>query len=88
MSQVDVAQSPFRRRRWKQSHNPSGRNVPQCQRGESAEAYERRIGGNFEALRSKLSGLETNQNLMTYDNVRIAVVQGNQGDAVGLAAAT
>lgn len=52
------------------------------QRGESAEGYERRIGGNFEALRSKLSGLETDQNLVTYDNVRVAVVQGNQSAQV------
>lgn len=55
------------------AYTPEGR-----QRGESAEAYEQRIGGNFESLRSKLSGLEADQNLVTYDNIRIAVVQGNQ----------
>lgn len=52
------------------------------QRGESPDAYERRIGGNFETLRAKLSGLGTDQNLVTYDNVRVAVVQGNQGAQV------
>ncbi|HNR36229.1 MAG TPA: hypothetical protein PKO36_13690 [Candidatus Hydrogenedentes bacterium] len=52
------------------------------QRGESPEAYERRIGGNFEALRSKLGGLEADQNLVTYDNVRVSVIQGHQGAQV------
>ena len=52
------------------------------QRGESAEAYARRIDGNFEQLRSKLSGIETDQNLVTYDNVGIEVVRGDQHSQV------
>ncbi len=48
------------------------------QRGESAEAYAKRIEGNFDQLRSKLSGLETDQNLVTYDNVAIEMVRGDQ----------
>ncbi|MCC6697974.1 MAG: hypothetical protein IT365_20280 [Candidatus Hydrogenedentes bacterium] len=48
------------------------------QRGESAEAYEKRINGNFDSLREKLSGLKVDQNLVTYDNVQIDVIHGNQ----------
>lgn len=48
------------------------------QRGESVEAYERRIRGNFDQLRAKLSGLETDQNLVTYDNVSISLLRGDQ----------
>ncbi len=47
-------------------------------RGESAEAYEQRIGSNFEHLRDKLSGLEADQNLVTYDNVCVEVLRGDQ----------
>lgn len=48
------------------------------QRGESAEAYQARVGANFEELRKRLSGLETDQNLVTYDNVKISLVRGDQ----------
>jgi hypothetical protein len=48
------------------------------ERGESPEAYLKRIGDNFEQLRSKLSGLETDQNLVTYDNVSVSLVRGDQ----------
>jgi hypothetical protein len=48
------------------------------QRGESAEAYAERIGGNFDQLRAKLSGLETDQNLVTYDNVSVGMLRGDQ----------
>lgn len=48
------------------------------QRGESAEAYEARIGQNFEQLRDRLSGLETDQNLVTYDNVDVELIRGDQ----------
>jgi hypothetical protein len=52
------------------------------QRGESVEAYSRRIEGNFEQLRTKLGGLQTDQNLVTYDNVAIEVVRGDQHSQV------
>ena len=48
------------------------------QRGESVEAYQARVAGNLEGLRSKLSGLETDQNLVTYDNVKVSVLRGEQ----------
>ena len=46
-------------------------------RGESPEAYTARIGSTFDKLRDKLSGLESDQNLVTYDNVSVELVQGN-----------
>lgn len=49
------------------------------QRSESAEAYQSRIGANFNDLRSRLANLETDQNLVTYDNVKISLVRGDQG---------
>lgn len=48
------------------------------QRGETAESYERRIASNFDQLRDKLSGLEADQNLITYDNVSVSLVRGDQ----------
>ncbi len=48
------------------------------QRGESAEAYRERMAGNLESLRSRLSGLETDQNLVTYDNVKVSLLRGDQ----------
>jgi hypothetical protein len=52
------------------------------QRGESMDAYSRRIDGSFDELRRRLSGLETDQNLVTYDNVAIEVVRGDQHSQV------
>ena len=48
------------------------------QRGESLEAYRQRVAGDLEALQGKLSGLQPDQNLVTYDNVKVSLVQGNQ----------
>lgn len=48
------------------------------QRGESAERYQERIAGNFGALRDRLSNLETDQNFVTYDNIRLAMLGGEQ----------
>lgn len=48
------------------------------QRGESEEAYRARTAANLEALRDRLSGVETDQNLITYDNVKISLVRGDQ----------
>lgn len=47
-------------------------------RGETADAYRERIEETFNTLRDRLSGLEADQNLVTYDNVRIDLVQGDQ----------
>ena len=52
------------------------------QRGESVEKYQERMAGNLEALRSKLSGLETDQNLVTYDNVNVSLIRGDQRSQV------
>jgi hypothetical protein len=46
-------------------------------RGESPEAYQARIETNFEDLRKRLSRLETDQNLVTYNDVSIDLIQGN-----------
>lgn len=47
------------------------------QRGESAEAYERRISANFDHLRDRLSGLEADQNFITYDNIEMSLLRGD-----------
>jgi len=52
------------------------------QRGESAEAYGQRVQGNFEELRNKLSGLQADQNLVTYDNVGVDLLRGDQRSQV------
>lgn len=46
------------------------------QRGESPEAYAARVDTSFRQLRDKLSGLEADQNLVTYDNVDITLLRG------------
>jgi len=51
-------------------------------RGESAEAYEQRVSQSFEQLRQKLDGLETDQNLVTYDNVSVEILRGDQRSQV------
>lgn len=52
------------------------------ERGESPENYRTRIEGNFKHLRDKLSGLETDQNLITYDNVAVDLIRGDQRSLV------
>ena len=52
------------------------------QRGESASGYAERVAGEFEDLRSKLSGLDTDQNLVTYDNVSVDLIRGDQHSQV------
>jgi len=48
------------------------------QRGESGEAYRDRMAGNLRLLSEKLSGLQTDQNLVTYDNVKVSLLKGDQ----------
>jgi len=52
------------------------------QRGESVQAYTERVAANFADLRAKLKGLATDQNLVTYDNVQVEVVRGDQHSQV------
>ncbi len=51
-------------------------------RGETQEAYEARVGTNFEQLRSRLNDLEADQNLVTYDNVSVDLIKGDQRSQV------
>ncbi|MFO7974869.1 MAG: hypothetical protein R6V12_09570 [Candidatus Hydrogenedentota bacterium] len=51
-------------------------------RGESVEAYHARIEANFENLRSKLNNIETDQNLVTFDNVSVSLIRGDQRSQV------
>jgi len=46
--------------------------------GESIEAYEQRVNGSFKQLCDKLAGMETDQNIITHDNVGISIVRGDQ----------
>ncbi len=52
------------------------------QRGESVDAYHKRIETNFAELRAKLNTLETDQNLVTFDNVSVSLVRGDQRSQV------
>jgi hypothetical protein len=47
------------------------------QRGEAPEAYKERVDGTFNELRDTLSGLDADQNLVTYDNIAVKLVQGS-----------
>lgn len=48
------------------------------QRGESQDAYQARMSSTLEQLRERLTGLEADQNLVTYDNVKIDLLRGDQ----------
>lgn len=47
-------------------------------RGEAQEAYRDRIERNLTALRDRLNGLDSDQNLITYDNVAVDLIRGDQ----------
>lgn len=47
-------------------------------RGESQEAFRARMDENLRAVRDSLTGLETDQNLVTMDNVSVAMLRGEQ----------
>lgn len=51
-------------------------------RGEAEDAYRQRLEGNVASLRNSLSHLDTDQNLVTYDNVKISVLRGDQQSQV------
>ena len=48
------------------------------QRGETVEAYQARMASNLGALSERMSGLQTDQNLVTFDNVEVALLKGDQ----------
>jgi hypothetical protein len=47
-------------------------------RSENVEAYQERMRANLNALRDKLAGIEADQNLVTYDNVKVSMLRGDQ----------
>ena len=47
-------------------------------RGESVEDFQARMRANLAELRDKLTRLETDQNLVTHDNVKISLLRGDQ----------
>ncbi|MFM1920474.1 MAG: hypothetical protein RLZZ303_2108 [Candidatus Hydrogenedentota bacterium] len=47
-------------------------------RGEGQEEYQARVAAHLQAVRDGLSGLETDQNLVTLDNVSVGVLRGEQ----------
>jgi hypothetical protein len=52
------------------------------QRGESLEAYRERVDGSFHALQDTMTGLEADQNVVTYDNVDVSILRGDQRSQV------
>lgn len=51
-------------------------------RSESPEAYEKRTADIFDDLKRKLANIETDQNLVTHDNVAVTMVRGDQHSQV------
>ena len=51
------------------------------QRGESEEGYRARMNAGIESLRASATGIETDQNLVTTDNVKVTHLKGDQGGA-------
>ncbi len=47
-------------------------------RSESVDAYQERMRANLNSLRDKLAGIEADQNLVTYDNVKVSMLRGDQ----------
>ncbi len=47
-------------------------------RGEDPEQYQERLAAGLESLRQTLTGLDTDQNLVTSDNVKVTVLRGDQ----------
>ncbi len=48
------------------------------QRSESAENYVKRIDKDLEDLRTTMTGLDPDQNLITHDNVKVNLIRGDQ----------
>ncbi len=51
-------------------------------RGETAEQFNERASANLEALRTRLNGLEADQNLVTFENVKVSLLRGDQSSHV------
>jgi hypothetical protein len=65
---------------WQRLHLQYEREQPL--RGESAENHQARMQANLNALRDHLAGIKTDQNLITYDNVKASVLRGDQGASI------
>jgi len=50
----------------------------QAAQGESPEQFRERMQGEFRLLQDHLAGLETDQNIVTFDNVKVDVLHGGQ----------
>lgn len=48
------------------------------QRGETEEAYAQRMNSTLAQLKSHVNGVETDQNLVTFDNIKVALLRGDQ----------
>jgi hypothetical protein len=51
-------------------------------RGESSDGYATRLESTFSQLKETLEGIDADQNLVTYDNVAVDLVQGNQNSQI------
>lgn len=51
--------------------------APERERGESPEAYRARVNAGFESIRKNVSGLQPDQNLVTLDDVKVELINGN-----------
>lgn len=51
-------------------------------RGESEEAYDARVQGTLAALQDSLQGTETDQNLVTNENVEVSVLEGARSNRI------
>ncbi len=51
-------------------------------RGESIEDYEKRVMSNYDKLKETVTNMQPDQNLVTYDNVSIEILSGNQRNQV------
>lgn len=52
------------------------------ERDEGAEAFRKRVAEEFQQLQGGLAGLKPDQNIVTYDNVKIEMLQGGQRSQV------
>jgi len=50
----------------------------ESEKGESADAFRKRVRHEFGQLKDCMAGLDTDQNIVTFDNVKIDVLQGGQ----------
>lgn len=51
-------------------------------RGESPEAYQARIDETFAAISTQLDGMNADQNVITYNNVEVSLIDGNRSSRI------